>query len=128
MQVDDQPRQYHEQQLSCEPYTHDSVGPTALISEQHIQTGLYFPFRKAPAQDPNDLPIAQSRTPTPRSQIREESPDQNGQAVAQRSRWQAVLLEAGGIGAAVSEESMRRLKYCLQWLQVRTISFLIPLC
>lgn len=33
MQVDDQPRQYHEQQLSCEPYTHDSVGPTALISE-----------------------------------------------------------------------------------------------
>jgi hypothetical protein len=35
-----------------------------------------------------------------------------------RSRWQAVLLEAGGIGAAVSEESMRRLRYCLQWLQV----------
>ena len=41
------------------------------------------------------------------------------QQVVQRSRWQAVLLEAGGIGAAVSEESMRRLKYCLQWLQVR---------
>lgn len=40
------------------------------------------------------------------------------QQVVQRSRWQAVLLEAGGIGAAVSEESMRRLKYCLQWLQV----------
>lgn len=40
------------------------------------------------------------------------------QQVVPRSRWQAVLLEAGGIGAAVSEESMRRLKYCLQWLQV----------
>jgi len=39
--------------------------------------------------------------------------------VAQRSRWQAVLLEAGGLSAALSEESMRRLKYCLQWLQVR---------
>ena len=40
------------------------------------------------------------------------------QQVVPRSRWQAVLLEAGGIGAAVSEESMRRLKYCLSWLQV----------
>ncbi len=40
------------------------------------------------------------------------------QQVIPRSRWQAVLLEAGGIGAAVSEESMRRLKYCLSWLQV----------
>ena len=39
--------------------------------------------------------------------------------VAQRSRWQAVLLEAGGLSAALSEESMRRLKYCLHWLQVR---------
>jgi Transcription factor Opi1 len=38
--------------------------------------------------------------------------------VINRSKWQAVLLEAGGIGAAVSEESMKRLKYCLQWLQV----------
>ncbi|KAI0306040.1 transcription factor Opi1-domain-containing protein, partial [Multifurca ochricompacta] len=42
------------------------------------------------------------------------------QQVVQRSRWQAVLLEAGGISAAVSEESMRRLKYCLQWLQYAT--------
>jgi len=38
--------------------------------------------------------------------------------VAQRSRWQAVLLKAGGLSAALSEESMRRLKY---WLQVRFI-------
>lgn len=47
------------------------------------------------------------------------------QQVAQRSRWQAVLLEAGGLSAALSEESMRRLKYCLQWLQVRAL--IIPL-
>ena len=40
--------------------------------------------------------------------------------MAQRSRWQAVLLEAGGLSAALSEESMLRLKYCLQWLQVRS--------
>lgn len=32
---------------------------------------------------------------------------------------QNILVEAGGIGAAVSEESMRRLQYCLHWLQVR---------
>ena len=60
-----------------------------------------------------DKPPSQSRTPTPR----QEEPQQE---VVQRSRWQTVLLEAGGIGAAVSEESMRRLKYCLQWLQVES--------
>ncbi|KZV96789.1 Opi1-domain-containing protein [Exidia glandulosa HHB12029] len=42
------------------------------------------------------------------------------QAVAVRSTWHSVLLEAGGISAAVSEESMKRLKYCLQWLQYAT--------
>jgi hypothetical protein len=36
----------------------------------------------------------------------------------QRSRWQTVLLEAGGLGAAVSEESLKSLRYCLQWLLV----------
>ncbi|KAJ7664890.1 transcription factor Opi1-domain-containing protein [Mycena olivaceomarginata] len=40
--------------------------------------------------------------------------------VAQRSRWQAVLLEAGGLSAALSDESMRRLRYCLSWLQYAT--------
>ncbi|KAH8111063.1 Opi1-domain-containing protein [Phellopilus nigrolimitatus] len=42
------------------------------------------------------------------------------QDVANRSRWHSILYEAGGISAAVSEESMRRLKYCLQWLQYAT--------
>lgn len=64
------------------------------------------------------IPESNSRTPTPR-QDENPSPLGEQQQVVQRSRWQAVLLEAGGIGAAVSEESMRRLKYCLQWLQVR---------
>lgn len=70
-----------------------------------------------------------SRTPTPRHEQQmsgqsSSSINENQQQVAQRSRWQAVLLEAGGIGAAVSEESMRRLKYCLQWLQVRVSTVL----
>ncbi|KAF7794470.1 hypothetical protein EIP86_005604 [Pleurotus ostreatoroseus] len=60
-----------------------------------------------------------NRTPTPRQDDLSAS-SENQQQVAQRSRWQAMLLEAGGISAAVSEESMRRLKYCLQWLQYAT--------
>jgi hypothetical protein len=56
--------------------------------------------------------------PSPESLQGETSEEQ--QQVVPRSRWQAVLLEAGGIGAAVSEESMRRLKYCLSWLQYAT--------
>jgi hypothetical protein len=37
-----------------------------------------------------------------------------------RSRWQTVLLEAGGISAAMSDEHLRRLQYVLQWLQYAT--------
>jgi len=41
-----------------------------------------------------------------------------------RSRWQHLLVEAGGAvgaaGAAMSEESMKSLKYCHQWLQYAT--------
>ncbi|KAF7371235.1 hypothetical protein MSAN_00759200 [Mycena sanguinolenta] len=59
---------------------------------------------------------------------RERSTDREGDrdgeggqvAVSQRSRWQAVLLEAGGLSAALSDESMRRLRYCLSWLQYAT--------
>ncbi|KAH9990592.1 hypothetical protein BJV77DRAFT_604668 [Russula vinacea] len=56
-------------------------------------------------------------SPEPDKIVLADNPDEQ-QQVVQRSRWQAVLLEAGGIGAAVSEESMRRLKYCLQLLQI----------
>ena len=47
--------------------------------------------------------------------------------VAQQSRWQAVLLEAGGLSAALSEESMCRLKYFLHWLQVRFVYLILLL-
>ncbi|KIY62715.1 hypothetical protein CYLTODRAFT_166960 [Cylindrobasidium torrendii FP15055 ss-10] len=42
------------------------------------------------------------------------------QEVAQRSRWHTVLLEAGGLSAALSEESLRRLRYVLSWLLAAT--------
>lgn len=55
---------------------------------------------------------------------RAESPASNQVAIqhGQRSRWQTVLVEAGGLGAAVSEESLKSLRYCLQWLVVRPSS------
>ena len=62
---------------------------------------------------------SQRSTPQPET---DESPQQDGQ-VTQRSRWQAMLLEAGGLSAALSEENMRRLKYCLHWLQVTRFFF-----
>lgn len=48
----------------------------------------------------------------------EDSVTLPAQDAANRSRWHSLLYEAGGISAAVSEESMRKLKYCLHWLQV----------
>ncbi|KAF7296418.1 hypothetical protein HMN09_01112100 [Mycena chlorophos] len=57
--------------------------------------------------------------PSERGKQRQESNGEERQ-VAQRSRWQAMLLEAGGLSAALSDESMRRLRYCLQWLQYAT--------
>ncbi|KAH8921982.1 Opi1-domain-containing protein [Atractiella rhizophila] len=45
----------------------------------------------------------------------------NKEAQTSRRGWQGMLVEAGmtagGIGAAVSEESLKSLKYCLHWLQ-----------
>ncbi|KAF8729821.1 hypothetical protein AX14_005986 [Amanita brunnescens Koide BX004] len=40
--------------------------------------------------------------------------------ITQYSRWQAVLLEAGGLSAALGDENMRRLKYYLHCLQYAT--------
>ncbi|KAG7443384.1 Opi1-domain-containing protein [Guyanagaster necrorhizus] len=59
----------------------------------------------------------QRRSPTPTPEVPVEDADQQ---VAQRSRWHTVLLEAGGLSAALSEESLRRLRYCLSWLQYAT--------
>jgi len=55
--------------------------------------------------------------------------DLNGseRGAAQPSWWQAVLLEAGGLSAALSKESIRRLKYCLHWFQVSFVYFILLL-
>lgn len=46
--------------------------------------------------------------------------DHSTAVAAPRSRWHTVLSEAGGLSAALSEESMRRLKFCLSWLMYAT--------
>lgn len=57
--------------------------------------------------------VSDRRTDSPTHRMNEQAV-----AVASRSRWQSVLVEAGGLGAAVSEESLKSLRYCLQWLLV----------
>ncbi|KAL5633221.1 hypothetical protein ACGC1H_003652 [Rhizoctonia solani] len=84
--------------------------------------------RSLERRTPNNA-VTQMRSPTPSA--RDDAmqahhaagsgvPIESDRQVANRSRWQAMLLEAGGIGAALSDESMKRLKYCLQWLQYAT--------
>lgn len=89
------------------------------MTDLEIRSSASSPF-VGPAPRPPDLDDNASRT-------NDSNNVANEQQVAQRSRWQAMLLEAGGLSAALSDENMRRLKYCLQWLQVRKFTFPPPL-
>jgi hypothetical protein len=70
---------------------------------------------------------ADGKTITHQNEPQLENNQNSDRQVAQRSRWQAVLLEAGGLGAAFSDENMRRLKYCLHCLQVRRLLYRLVL-
>ncbi|KAK7031917.1 transcription factor Opi1-domain-containing protein [Favolaschia claudopus] len=74
------------------------------------------PFAPAPGPPPPLPPLRDGGGPNGTAPASGAS----GGEVVQRSRWQAVLLEAGGLSAALSDESMRRLRYCLSWLQYAT--------
>ncbi|GAA5968366.1 hypothetical protein JCM21900_002392 [Sporobolomyces salmonicolor] len=105
--------------------------------------GPSSPGRKSPRAEPEELLRGRSSEPSPlypsaRSEADDEQqqnratypqqpsslrPGAAGQVATvggQRSRWQTVLVEAGGLGAAVSEESLKSLRYCLQWLLYAT--------
>lgn len=116
---------------------HDIIGDTKKVRSEYSYSGhmsrnlkhFFTQVANTPFINSPPLPTPDSGSSTP-TQIGDESrskPSVSGDLdetqVAQRSRWQAVLLEAGGLSAALSEESMQRLKYCLHWLQVRS-SFL----
>ena len=81
---------------------------------QHFHSSSQYPIYNSPPLPPPD---SRSSTPT---HIGDDSQSLVETQVAQRSRWQAVLLEAGGLSAALSDEG---LKYCLHWLQVRSFYY-----
>ncbi|KAM5530817.1 hypothetical protein V8D89_015507 [Ganoderma adspersum] len=98
-----------------QPRAQETLGVKRCINDKDA-----IPDSRTPT--PHSSTSSQPERPTlpPASTLTQHADAQENQQVAQRSRWQAVFLEAGGISAAFSEESMRRLKYCLQWLQYAT--------
>ncbi|KAG8879849.1 hypothetical protein FRB97_001326 [Tulasnella sp. 331] len=76
--------------------------------------------RRSPDDEyPRKIPLAIEAT-SAADQEEDEGAEQKQVQVANRKGWQTVLVEASGISAAISEENMKRLKYCLQWLQYAT--------
>lgn len=71
-------------------------------------------------EKPNSASPAPPRDTTRRRSSSPPRQATTSQEVVQRSRWHTVLLEAGGLSAALSEESLRRLRYVLSWLLAAT--------
>lgn len=84
-------------------------GSSTLDGKQKAQSG-------SPMEDDDDENKAKANTLV-RTDAAQTLPFKN-------SRWGSMLVEAGatagGLSAAMSEESMKSLKYCLQWLQYAT--------
>ncbi|KAG2357263.1 transcription factor Opi1-domain-containing protein [Suillus spraguei] len=126
-QLDKLGKYRHPSSTDLEQMQVDEISRERILREGQSSRD-YFSSRQAhegrdpqPSRSQSPVPPDSNDNKTPASQNQiTPTPGLQGQQVAQRSRWQAVLLEAGGISAAVSEESMRRLKYCLQWLQYAT--------
>ncbi|KAF5362356.1 hypothetical protein D9756_002796 [Leucocoprinus leucothites] len=118
------PREHHEDSLERRKY----VGSVPQwIESTHSYARTPGSGAASPMEDSSPITFDDRRTRSPDHQTshREiQSSDQQSQnperQVAQRSRWQAMLLEAGGLGVALSDENMRRLKYCLNWLLYAT--------
>ena len=95
----------------------------SIINFSSVHPIANSPFVGPPPPPPDSRSATPTQSKGANASERSQSRDTTGASnddrqVAQRSRWQAMLLEAGGLSAALSEESMRRLKFCLQWLQV----------
>ncbi|KAF7309368.1 hypothetical protein MIND_00307500 [Mycena indigotica] len=107
----------HNPPADYEPEAEEASGSTSVGKREQRDEGRVPTWLKA-----NSPFISPPPPPPPESGKRRISDTERAEErqVAQRSRWQALLLEAGGLSAALSDESMRRLKYCLQWLQYAT--------
>lgn len=132
----------HPSDLSSAHYPEDRAGlrrRNLTITASNQNALVYEDLEMGPAgshilpnssQDPHRQPSSRSNHESPQasheSDLETPAASPGGRLVQVanhgRSRWQSMLVEAGmtagGIGAAVSEESMKSLKYCLQWLQV----------
>ncbi|KAF8625469.1 hypothetical protein AX15_005364 [Amanita polypyramis BW_CC] len=123
---------------SCEA---DDRPSTLMGTSSECSTSLRYDWRPEPSspripqwlETTNNYASPHALSPDSRSSTPTQVSEENGKLVAlqndaqnserqvaQRSRWHAVLLEAGGFGAALSDENMRRLKYCLHCLQYAT--------
>lgn len=92
----------------------DRIGGGGGGGNVHTQKNDEHSDAAARRGDDDDVGAA-ARDESPQDRPHDEVAVQN---VGPRSRWQTVLVEAGGLGAAVSEESLKSLRYCLQWLVV----------
>ncbi|GAA5900792.1 hypothetical protein JCM5296_004896 [Sporobolomyces johnsonii] len=91
--------------------------------EEHMRGRSSEPsplYRPAPSEAYDQQQQDRAAYPPQQSSLRPGSAGQVATVGGQRSRWQTVLVEAGGLGAAVSEESLKSLRYCLQWLLYAT--------
>ncbi|KAG8787731.1 hypothetical protein FRB91_011715 [Serendipita sp. 411] len=103
--------------VSSERHAREAV-PSHIGTEQdednHMDLSSYD--RPLPSTSrPPQLPEESRQAPNPP----EEPEPTSSQAITRRG-WHTLMIEAGGISAAVSDESMRKLKYCLEWLQWAT--------
>ena len=112
-----------------ETHRHENGGRNPISSERR---GARRPMRSGNGVDERRQPSSRDRSQGPSSGSARTAMDNDArdsgrqsdieptpqQAVTRRGGWHALMVEAGGIGAAVSDESMRKLKYCLEWLQV----------
>lgn len=59
--------------------------------------------------------------------ITKPTPNRHRQQTIARSKWHQIVMHAssaaGTTAAVISEESMKCLRYCLNWLQVKIIYF-----
>lgn len=63
-------------------------------------------------------PMIAHESHTPGAYPNSPSSAGNQRQLVGKSTWHTMLVEASGISAAVSDESMRKMRYCLQCLQV----------
>jgi len=93
-------------------------GTASPIDNSRAGSPIMTEDQRTSLPDGHQVSHLRHRHPNGDTQVSEQDSQDADRQVVQRSIWQAVLLEAGGLGVALSDENIRRLKYCLNWLLV----------